>query len=51
MSFPSYMWSNLDFHTHRFQYWYVVNLLTVMTTEDPEQDTDAEIYVEMYSDH
>ncbi len=50
MSFPSYMWSNRDFHIHRFHYWYVVNALSV-NDEMPEESADAEAYAEIYSDY
>ncbi len=53
MSFPSYLWSNMDFHAHRFHYWYVINALSV-NDEMPEESTDAvdaEVYAEIYSDY
>ncbi len=52
------MWSNMDFHIHRFHYWYVVNALSV-NDEMPEESADAvadavadaEAYAEIYSDY
>jgi hypothetical protein len=49
--FPTYLWSNSDFHTHRLAYWYVVNSITQPELEDVEETDEVEAYYEIYSDY
>ncbi len=48
--FPTYLWSDSDFHAHRLRYWYVVNSITQLEDESEETD-EAEAYYEIYSDY
>jgi hypothetical protein len=52
--FPIYLWSDVHFHEHRLQYWYVVNALNcVRDDENAAEDTEynQEGYYEVYSDY
>jgi hypothetical protein len=49
--FPTYLWSDSNFHTHRLSYWYVVNSIRQPELEDEETTDEVEAYYEIYSDY